>query len=69
MILRLIQFCFVIHLACKIIKNITRVDSCDLKCCGEDLCDPSSANRPGFPSVFAASCATILWAFFFDIFT
>lgn len=54
---------------CKIIKNITRVDSCDLKCCSEDLCDPSSADRPSFPSVLAASCATILWAFFFNIFT
>lgn len=62
---------------CKFLKNklnITRVDSCDLKCCGEDLCDPWPEDRPGsatgFSSVLAASCATvILWALFFNIFT
>jgi len=62
---------------CKVLKNklnITRADSCDMKCCGEDLCDPWPADRTGaaagFPSVFAASSATvILWAFFFNIFT
>ena len=58
----------------KYMLNITRADSCGIKCCGEDLCDPWPADRPGsaasFRSVLAASSATvILRAFFFNIFT